>query len=124
MKSCFKQIDKNSNVWYKHIYLDDAQVSDLKVDGNRWVNLKNFMNDTDSCVIREYRKDILNETTFCDDKGNRHYMLDICNIGFDDKGNIDVLYVLEGEDKFIVVTEREEIQKIKNYFDNNKCDKK
>lgn len=113
MKNCFKKLDENNDVWYKRVFTDDQ----------KWVNLRSLAADIDSAALDEYRKDIRDSFIFTDDNGNGHYLMDICDIGFDNNGNISTLYVLEMKVVPIKVTNRGEVEKLKNYLDNNKCDK-
>ena len=113
MKTCFKKIDKSSNVYYRHVQFD---------------------NGTWGIADKDHVQTLFNQT-FTDSDGKKHFLDEIANIGIDKdlhgKDNITVLYVFDAEkDDFnhnkkvsVNVTDPAEIKKIINYLNQTKCSK-
>lgn len=108
--TCFKNLDKNGSVYYRHTKLPDS----------RW-RTANYSDTADE-----------NSGIFCDDNGNTHPLSSIYSIGVDN-GNITTLYIMnpnyyEHDENSIktfpvAVTDPEQVKNIIDYLNRNKCNK-
>lgn len=106
MKSCFEKISDGVDCYFRKVYDEDD-----------W-NLYNKPNYEDT-------------GSFSDDNGKKYLLSSINEVGFltSDEGNISIstIYIVAYDEKDeikkipIKVSDAQEVSKIKNYVDSNKC---
>lgn len=120
MKTCFKKYSGNEGKedWLKAIYLQDEE---------RWITHTSLEDLNGGEIVEEYKETYRQEESdkycFKDDDGKEHPMCSISNIFVE--ANYLSIKVFDDELKGhpVKVSNNDEMNKVINYLNNNKCEK-